>query len=127
MNSSRYFNIVAIMKTISFEVVIISTQMLPLLQTTTLFAIQLFFLAYYLLSMVRYKIFTHLVMHSASLFFEVCLMFFFTVSCMQAWCEGDFAFGCTKVALRRVFIFSVILGMVLCLGFYVLYMIWKLY
>lgn len=123
INSSRYFNVVAILKTVLIEVVIISTQMLPLFQTAALFSIQLAFFIYYLLSLVKYRIFTNAVMHSASLFFETCLMFFLTVSFMQAWCEAGFAFGCTRVSLRRIFIFSVILGMILCLGFYVFLLI----
>lgn len=119
INSSRYFNIVAILKTISLEVVIISTQMQPLFQTAALFAIQLSYLIYYFLCLVRHRIFSHFIMHIASFIFETCLMFFITVSFMQAWCEAGFSFGCTRVSLRRVFIFAVILGMVLCLAFYV--------
>lgn len=127
VNSSQYFNIIAILKTISLEVVIISTQMLPLFQTTALLAIQVSYLVYYLMSLLKYRIFTHVVMHSASLFFEICLAFFLAVSLMQAWCEAGFSFGCTRVSLRRVFIFAVILGMVLCLVFYVFLLFQKIY
>ena len=125
--SSRFFNIIVVLKTAFFEIVYISSQQGPFMQTTFLFLTQLLFYIFYLRCLFKDRIFRHKNIQYANLVFETVLLLYFMVCMGQAWCKTGLGMTCTAIPTRRTILFSFLIIMVSVLIIYFLYMMWNIY
>ena len=124
---SRYFNIIVVMKTVLLEVIIISNQVVPVVQVGFLFLIQLTFWIFFMVCLFRKKIFKNNLIQYINLIFETSLLLYFIISVGEAWCKVGINLICTSVSVRRTFFFVllIIISSVLC--WYFVYTMWVIY
>lgn len=125
--SSRYFNIILVIKTVLIEAVLISTQSITAIQVTFLLIIQGAFFVFFLKSLFQYKIFKHKLLSYMNLIFESALMAFIIMCLLEGWCKLGLSFTCTYVVTRRVTLFSLIGIIFGVLCFYLITMVTSLF
>ena len=124
---ARYYNVILVIKVLLFELVTVSSQQVPVMQTILLTLVQVCFYVFYLHCLLRIKIFKNKFSSLKALIFETALLLYFVICLFQSFCDAGMGWSCLAVSVRRTCLFSLLGVICLILTVYFFYVLYNVY